>query len=300
MHPCVVGSLLLSRFIIINFKKKFMDADNLKGFWGDHRCYYRKTVLLVGALLSFFLLAKTLVTLKEYATVGRDYPAQNVITLSGKGEVVAVPDLAEITFEVREEAKEVPDAQKKVTDKMNAVIAELKAAGIAERDIKTASYNIYPKYEYRREICPAGGDCYYPLPGRQVIVGYEAAHGLQVKVRKVADAGSILAKLGSLKVSNLSGINFSIDNEEELKAEARRKAIADARKKAENLAKDLNVRLVRIVDFSESGSYPPIYYARSEAALNKAGALGAPIPPPEVPTGENKIISNVSITYEIR
>src|SRR3989344_7177700 len=196
-----------------------MDSNNFQGFWGEHKHYYGKAVLLVATLLSLFLLAKTLAAFKEYSTAGRDYPAQNIITVSGEGEVMAVPDVAEATFDVREEAKDVPDAQKKVTEKMNAIIDALKALGVAEKDIKTVNYNVYPKYEYRNEtvVCPAGSYC-PPAPGKQILTGYEVSHAAQIKIRKVSDAGAILSKLGALKVSNLSGINFSIDDEEALKA----------------------------------------------------------------------------------
>lgn len=280
-----------------------MDFTKEGGFWAEHKQYYGKAVLMVATILSLFLLAKTLVAFKEYGTVGRDYPAQNVITVSGKGEVVAVPDIAQVTFDVREEAKDVPTAQAKVTEKMNGIIAALKDADIDEKDIKTVNYNVYPKYEYQKsgEVrCLPGGECIYPpTPGKQVIVGYEVSHGVEVKIRKVSAAGKILSELGTLKVSNLSGLNFSIDDEDTLKAEARQKAIADAKGKAKVLARDLGVRLVRIVSFGESGDYP-IFYAR-EAAFGKGGDVaGVPPPTPEIPTGENKIVSNITISYEIR
>ena len=274
-------------------------SNNFQGFWGEHKHYYGKAVFLVATLLSLFLLAKTLVAFKEYGTIGRDYPAQNIINVTGKGEVVAVPDVASVTFNVQEEAKEVADAQKKVTEKMNAIIAALKKLDIVEKDIKTVNYNVYPKYDYTREtfVCPAGSYC-PPIPGKQVLTGYEVMHGVEVKIRKISDAGAILTKLGTLKVSNLSGVSFSIDDEETLKAEARREAIDDAKEKARKLASDLGVRLVRVVSFSESGDYP-IYYAR-EMAMGKGGDMVAAAPVPEIPTGENKIISNVNISYEIR
>lgn len=277
-----------------------MEPSNFQGFWGEHKQYYGKAVLLVATLLSLFLLAKTLVAFKEYSTAGRDYPAQNVISVSGRGEVIAVPDIAEITFDVREEAKEVPEAQKKVTEKMNAIISSLKTAGIAEKDIKTITYNVYPRYEYQKQEvrCLPGGECIYPPSGRQVLIGYEVVHGVQVKIRKVSNAGKILSTLGTLKISNLSGVNFSIDDEDALKAEARRKAIADAKEKAKVLARDLGVRLVRIVSFGESGDYP-VYYARA-GAFGKGGDVSVPELTPDIPTGENKIVSNVVVSYEIR
>jgi uncharacterized protein YggE len=96
----------------------------------------------------------------------------------------------------------------------------------------------------------------------------------------------------------VSGLTFTIDDEDKLNADARDKAIADAREKAEVLADQLGVSLVRIVGFSENdGGYTPMYMKR-EVALMSADAAGGAAP--ELPMGENKIISRVSVTYEIR
>ena len=103
------------------------------------------------------------------------------------------------------------------------------------------------------------------------------------KTTKLLTLFSVLSKLG-----------FSLMC---FKAEARKEAIVNAQSKAETLAKDLGVTLVRITSFSESGNYPgPIYYAKSTEAFGMGGDNSAP----EVPSGENRIVSNVTLTYEIR
>ncbi len=105
--------------------------------------------------------------------------------------------------------------------------------------------------------------------------------------------------MGGLGASQVSGLSFTIDDENELQAKARQEAIDDARGKAEELADQLGVSLVRVVGFSESsGGYPPIPYAfgrGGDMAVMESKAVV-----PDIPTGENKIISNVSVTYEIR
>lgn len=256
-----------------------------------------KLVTAFLAVLSIFFVVKVLAEFKSYGYIGNQYGSQNTIVVSGDGEVFAVPDIAEITFDVTEEAKLVPDAQKKATEKMNAIIASLKKAGIAEKDIKTVGYNIYPDYEYQTKsiICPAGSYC--PPDGKQVLVGYNVSHNILVKIRKTDQAGAILSSLGTQQVNNLSGINFTIDDEDKVKSDAREKAIADAKSKADKLASQLGVRLVRIVSFSENGNYP-IYYGKTMAMGSDARAESVPVP--EIPMGENKITSSVTITYEIR
>ncbi len=136
-------------------------------------------------------------------------------------------------------------------------------------------------------------------PGERILKGYIVDQSVSVKVRNVDVAGKLLTGVGERGASNVSGLNFTVDNNEELQKEARAKAIADAKEKAEELRKELGVSLVRVVSYGESGNWPVPYYSK----LGMGGAMDVrseSAASPEIPTGENKIISNVSITYEIR
>jgi uncharacterized protein len=111
----------------------------------------KKALLIAVALLSVYLLV---ISIKEMKSIGRsDIPAQNVISISGKGEVFAVPDIALFTFGVTVEGKDVAAAQVKATEKMNAAIKYLKDNGIADKDIKTVNYSINPVYDYAQGVC---------------------------------------------------------------------------------------------------------------------------------------------------
>ena len=252
------------------------------------------------ALVAFALwgAASAIKTFKEFRFVGSGTTATNTITVSGEGEVFAVPDLATFSVTVLEEAKEVKDAQKVATEKINDIIDYLKAQGVEEKDIKTSSYNVYPKYEWLQETCAADRPC---PPGKQVMNGFEVSQTVEVKVRDTDKAGDLLSGVGNRGVNSVSGLNFTIDDEDALNAEARAKAIADAESKAKELANQLGVSLVRIVGFNENGGGYPIYMKR-EALMSVDSGYGGAVSAmaPSVPTGENKIVSNVSITYEIR
>jgi uncharacterized protein YggE len=219
----------------------------------------------------------------------------HTITVTGKGDVSAVPDIAQISFTIRNKDKTVTNAQKVVTDKINQSLAFLKASGIDEKDIKTESYNSYPQYEWfdSKVLCTSN---YCPPSGKQVLTGYEVSQSITVKVRNTDKTGDIIDGLGKLNITELNSPNFTIDNEDGLRADARAQAIEDAKSKAKILAKQLGVRLGDIVSFDENGNSPiPMYY---DKAMTVGGA--PEVSTPTLPTGENKIQSNVTIVFEIR
>lgn len=111
-------------------------------------------------------------------------------------------------------------------------------------------------------------------------------------------AGELLSTLAGLEVQNISGLSFTIEDEDAIRAQARAKAIAEAKKKADELAGTLGVSLVRIVGFAEDAGIPTSFSAK-DSALGMGAAQAAPAPA-ELPQGQNKITSNVSIAYEIR
>ncbi len=216
----------------------------------------------------------------------------NVITVEGIGKVTAIPDIAQVTFSVNEEADSATEAQSAAAEKINAALELLKnELGIEERDIKTTYYYVSPKYSYPRPcfdgFCP---------DYEQAVIGYTASQSIEVKVRDTEKVGALLSALGEAGIENLSGPVFIIDDPEALKAEAREKAIEQARGKAKDLAKDLNVRIVRVTGFWEnSGGFYPYYekgFGGADAAVSSVA--------PELPVGENEIQVMVSVSYEIR
>ncbi len=257
-----------------------------------HSARVEKLVLVFLVVASLLLGAKALNAIINFDTTPQ--PAGNVISVEGIGKVSAVPDVATISFSVSENAETASIAQTAATKKINVALAVVDEFDIEEKDIKTSSYNVYPRYSNPTP-------CYsYPCAydDSQRIIGYSASQTVEIKVRNIDDVGKILSALGDAGVSNIYGPNFTIDDEEALRAEARREAIEAAREKAKVLADDLDVRLVRVVSFWENSGGYPMYYGRDMAeglggAVNQAKA-------PEVPAGENEIVINVSISYEIR
>ncbi|MBU4082660.1 SIMPL domain-containing protein [Patescibacteria group bacterium] len=223
--------------------------------------------------------------IKEGRYIGQEIESKNTITVSGQAEVYAKPDLALVVFSVVTEAKTVAQAMTQNTSKMNAVIDSAKGMGVEEKDLKTTSFNIYQRYEYRTSGL-------YPS-GNRVLVGYEVSQSLQVKIRDLEKIGQIIEEATDAGANQVGNLQFTIDDQDALKAQVREEAIKSARAKAEKIADELGVSLVRIVGFSEN-----LAAVRYDYAL-KAEAMGGGGEVPQIETGENKVETTVSVVYEI-
>jgi len=257
-----------------------------------------RTILSFIIILSLVYAVRFLSELKSYGMM--DNYSSNTITLSGHGEVSAVPDIANVYFTIRKEGKTVKIAQDAVALVEKSALDFLKQNKVEDKDVKTTNASFNPKYEYRYDtlvLIPCSEYGCPPRPGKNVISGYEAYESITVKIRNTDDVGKIMQGLGTLGVTDLSGPDFSIDNEDVLKAQARKEAIEDAKAKAKVLAEDLGVELGKIMSFSEDGNYPIPYYGKEMMALDNASSAPAPA---EIPKGENIITSDVTITYEIK
>jgi uncharacterized protein YggE len=249
-----------------------------------------KALVVFIIILSAFFFIRFLQAIKDYHYSSRAAGASSQISVSGTGEAFIVPDIAEVTFSITKEAKTVKEAQDFINQKTTAALDFLHGKGLADKDIKTTSDSFSPQYDYSKTNC-------YGCSGNPTIRGYQAERSFSVKVRDVDSVSQISQGLGDLAVSNLAGPNFTVDDDTAVQNDARGKAIAEADAKAKILAKQLHVKLVRIVNFSESNNGGgPIFYAK-DVALERAQTSAAA---PTLPTGENKYTSNVTITYEIR
>lgn len=234
--------------------------------------------------------AYTYVTLKQSDYL---YTGPTTISISGEGEVMAIPDIGKFSFTVTESGADAVTALEASGTKINKVIADLKDAGVEEKDIKTENYNLYPKFKYENQLCTPGSFC----GGEQVPDGFEVSQSISVKVRDLDKSGEIVSLVGA-QVTNVSGLQFTIDDDSVLQNEARSLAIVDAKAKAETLAKDLEVTLDKMVGFYEDEFYAPSPYNRSAditMAFSEAKFEG-----PDLPLGENKTISKVTLTYRIK
>ncbi len=238
---------------------------------------------IVVGFLVIFLGVLTWNEVKKHAYIGRSEQQIYTIAISGEGKVTAIPDIAQISLGVQTEKKKVVDAQKENTEKMNDLIKELKGMNIEAKDITTVNYSIYPQYDW--------------VEGKQYLRGYQIDQTILVKIRDLEKIGSIVELAGQLGVNQIGGLDFTIDEPETLRQQAREKALANAKEKAEALAKIAGVKLGKLVSFMESGS--PIAYPVYRDYSMKALGLGGSESAPTVEPGSQDIIIDVIVTYEV-
>lgn len=253
--------------------------ENLKG---KERCLINSLLVILGIFLISLIVLKVL-DIKDKIQL-----TEKTISVSATGEVYAKPDLAIINFSVVTEKKTVDEALSENATKMNAVVNAIKERGIEDKDLKTTSFNIYPRYEWygKSEIYPTG---------KRVLVGYEVVQTLEVKIREMKKIGEIIEVATEAGANEVSNLQLTIENQDELKKQARKQAIEKTKDKAKELASQLGVKLGKITSFNESSETP--YYYPLKFAEMAAPAAGET---PQIETGQNKISVTVTITYEIR
>ncbi|PJE60093.1 MAG: hypothetical protein COU85_00080 [Candidatus Portnoybacteria bacterium CG10_big_fil_rev_8_21_14_0_10_44_7] len=249
----------------------------------------KKELKLVFWVLAIFLAVMTIsagvgafnqIQESRFIGPGKEYP--NTISVNGQGKVFARADVGNITASVVSEGKTVEAATADNNNKMNQVIAGLKNLGVKEEDIKTTAYNIYPQY-------------YYPPNGQRTLTGYEVRQTAQIKIHDLSQSGEIIKQITARGANEVSSLNFTVDDEESYRQEARAQAIAQAKEKAQKIADGLGVYLGKAISFYEDNSVPqPQYYDAS------VGGKGGGVATPDIQSGENEIVSSVTVTFQIK
>ena len=209
-----------------------------------------------------------------------------VISVTGTGEVYTKPDVGVVDISVRTEGKDVATASDENNKKMNDITAMIKDQGVEDKDVKTSGYTINPVYQWEEKT------------GKRSISGYEVSQTINVKIRDLSKVGTILSQASEKGANSVGNLSFIVDNDDQIKDEAKKLAIEDAKKKAKELEKNLGVRMVRIVNFSENTYNPTYSYDYGYGMKLESSAVG--VATPRIETGENKITSTVVITYAIQ
>lgn len=205
------------------------------------------------------------------------------LDISATGEVTRVPDIATISAGVTTRATTAGAALQQAATRMARVRAALKRAGVEDRDIQTSNISLNPEYRYVENQPPR-------------IVGYSASNQLSVRFRDIASAGTILDALVAEGANQISGPTLSIDKPEAALDEARSRAVASGRARAELYARSLGLRVVRVVAISETGgSYPVPPPMPMMVRMEAAAQADTKVDP-----GEQKLQVNLAMTFELQ
>ncbi len=206
-----------------------------------------------------------------------------LLSVSAEASSKRVPDVATISTGVVTRATDANAAMRQNADRMAKVMAAIKSAGVAERDIQTSGVNLNPNYNYTPNQPPK-------------ITGYEARNTVSLKVRDISKLGKVMDSLVAAGANDLNGPSFEVDNPDEAYDEARRGALEKAQARAEMYAKALGLRVRRIVSIDEGGSgFPrPMPMMRTMAM-----AAGAPKADTEVSPGETSLSAHINVVFEL-
>ena len=218
----------------------------------------------------------------QVAPQGAMVPDGTILDVSATGKTTRVPDLATVSAGVVTQAPTAAQAMSDNAQRMAAVLAALKSAGIAPRDVQTSSVSLQPQYRYEDNKPP-------------VVTGYQATNTVTVKFRDIAKAGPILDLLVAQGANQINGPNLSLDNSDAALDEARTDAIRRARARAELYARATGLSVARILTISENGDLPPVpamYGVRGFAADKVAATAIAP--------GESDVTITVSVRFLLK
>ncbi|KAF1690374.1 SIMPL domain-containing protein [Pseudoxanthomonas koreensis] len=207
-------------------------------------------------------------------------PDATLLSVSSQAEARQAPDIATISAGVVTQAADGNAAMRQNAEQMNRVLAAVRAAGVAAKDVQTSGINLNPQYRYEENQPPR-------------ITGYQASNTVTVKLRDVAKMGEVLDALVASGANQINGPSFGIDNPEPLYDKARLQALAQARARADTYARALDLRVRRIVSISEGGAAIPSPMPRM--AMMKAEAFDST----PVAAGESSVLVSLDVVFEL-
>lgn len=262
------------------------------GASGCEHCHgFGKKVLLTlkGVLIAYLIFfIGTLIhnSIRKYSYIGMAPQNERTITINGVGKATGNNDIAVTSLGFENTDKDVSKAQADNKKVMDPLLAELKKLGVEDKDLQT-NYSITPDYNYTQT-------------GGRDLLGYKVSNTVTIKIRDLSKIPTVLNMPGKYGANSVGGLSFTIDEPEDLKQQARDKAIADAQTRALRLAYTLGVKLAGVVAFNEYSEpvYQRIMY--ESAAMKVDGTGGADMVAPEaVASGSQQVVVNVNVTYKI-
>ncbi len=243
----------------------------------------RAAVMIVGMLL---LAGVITVAILRDRIVNQQFRA---VTVTGQGKVNYNPDIAVLTLGVQiDKVAKADEALDQLNNRVNSIIKAIKSQGIADENIQTQNYSLYPQYDYKDNV--------------STVSGYNANQQLIVKVteydKKPGRLNSVIAAASKAGANQINSLVFDATNMNDLKQQARIEAIADAKGKSDSLAQAAGVKLAEITGWYENLVSPMPAYASVD--YGKGGMGGGGISSPVTPAGSREVIIEIGVTYNIK
>jgi len=236
-------------------------------------------VLLSGVCLSALLFA---------LPAAADEPRVPTMSLQGTATINAEPDMATVTTGVVTDADTARAALDDNNNAMAALLDLIKSAGVADKDMQTSDFSVQPQYVYSDKTDANG----YRLPPK--LAGYQVSNNLTVRLRDLANLGTVLDKMVSAGSNTIGGVSFAVSDSSKLVDDARRAAMKDAIAKANLYADAAGVCLDRIVSISENGGYAP-----QPKLMRSMDLVAEAAPSVPVATGEIGYSMTVNVDWEL-
>lgn len=216
---------------------------------------------------------------------------KNTISISAQGSVMASPDTATVRAGLYLNGNNAVDVQNQATEKINNMTKALKSLGVEKENITTSQFSLYPRQSYEASN-----------PG--AVTGYTASQQVTVKVKGVDKdtdkLSKILASLTDNGANQINGIELTFDDPDNIKGEARKKAVEKAKEKAKELADATGVKLGKVVSLSEGGSNTPGMPAPYMESFSRSGLAEDKAVAPDVQVGSQEIQVIMTLTFEIK
>lgn len=279
-------------------KNNFEDFDHLESGRLNNRSFFndrnlKNNFAFLCVILSIFFILKSYEVVVDISNK-KNAGLQNFINGRGSYEIKLTADIGNFFFVVSSTEKTAKDAHQKMIQKANQIMAELYDKGINKEDIKAESYISRPKYSV--ESCKKNINC--PISKNNPIA-FEASQVIFVKLRDIKKSGEIIDFLNDKEILDIGAIAYEIENIDKYKEQARTQAIEIAKQDAKNIAKALGVRLKKFIKFTEGSQSTDFERLKKHGFIENRDELSPSVSVIQGENGEQKIRSNIVVTYQI-
>jgi len=239
------------------------------------------------SILSLLIIIVAVSQINTLVAQSKSAANKRTVTITAEGKISASPDMAIVSASIVSNESTAQATQDNLDSQSTKLVSYLKTSGIADGDINTSDYNLSPQYGDQKDYTK--------------ITGYSATETLTAKVHDLTKVGSIIGGLTDNGVNQIQSVSYTFNDPDALREQAREKALASSKQKAEDLANAAGVKLGKFVTFSESNgsSITPV------PMVSNAMSLGAAAPAAykdvsTVPVGNQDFVEDISVTYELK